>query len=51
MKRWLAVLLPIFVLAALIGWRIDQKRSDAAGQARQQTSQNESPGQGIVRRG
>ena len=43
MKRWLAVLLPIFVLSALIGWRIDQKRTDAAGQARQRTSRTQAP--------
>lgn len=38
MKRWLAILLPILVLTGLIGWRISQKRSDAANQAQQRVS-------------
>ena len=43
MKRWLAVLLPIFVLTTLIAWRINQKRTDAADQAQQRTSRTKAP--------
>lgn len=43
MKRWLLILLPVSVLSVLIGWRISQKRGDAAKQVEMRETRKKAP--------
>lgn len=43
MKRWIYVGVAALVLAALIGWRLTQKRAEAADQAKQRQARGKAP--------
>ncbi len=43
MKKWLAVLIPVIIIAGLIVWRIDQKKSEAAEQMNQRVGRSQMP--------
>lgn len=43
MKRWLGVILPVFLLGSLIAWRLDQKRAENADQNQQRGMKMKGP--------
>lgn len=43
MKRWLLVLIPLFILIGLIGWRFNLKKTEAAEQAQQRAARGKMP--------
>ncbi|MCX6344796.1 MAG: efflux RND transporter periplasmic adaptor subunit [Armatimonadetes bacterium] len=43
MKRWLGVILPVFLLGSLIVWRLDQKRAENADQGQQRGMKMKGP--------
>jgi membrane protein implicated in regulation of membrane protease activity len=42
MKRWIYVGAAVLIVAALIGWRLTQKRAEAADQAKQRQARGQS---------
>lgn len=43
MKRWLGIIIPLAILATLIGWRLNQKNIENAAQAEQKSARMNSP--------
>ena len=43
MKRWLSIILPVFLLGSLIVWRLDQKRAENAEQGQQRGAKMKGP--------
>ena len=43
-KRWTIILVPVFLLMGMIGWRITQKKSEAAAQKTQQAARGKAGG-------
>ena len=42
MKRWIYIGAAVLILAALVGWRMTQKRAEAADQAKQRQARGQS---------
>jgi RND family efflux transporter MFP subunit len=43
MKRWIYIIIPFVVLGSLIGWRVVQKKEEAAGQAKMRAMRMSAP--------
>ena len=43
MKRWIFIVLPVLILLGFVGWRVSQKRAEAAAQLKQRQERSSAP--------